>query len=44
MSTNESGDFQFGSSLILRNDCEKMLGVETDYKRNFDEDVKTLCS
>ena len=44
MSTNESVDFQLGSSLIQRSDCEKMLGVETDYKLNFDEDVKTLCS
>ena len=30
MSTSESVDFQLGSSLIQRSDCEKMLGVETD--------------
>ena len=25
-------------------DCEKRLAVKTDYKLNFDEHVKTLCS
>ena len=44
MSTDQSVNFQFGDSLIERNDCEKMLGVKIDYKLNFDEHVKTLCS
>ena len=25
-------------------DCEKRLGVKIDYKLNFEEHVKTLCS
>ena len=44
MSTNESFDFQLGDSLIEKRDCEKMLGVKINYKLNFDELVKTLCS
>ena len=28
----------------LPSDCEKILGVKIDYKLNFDEHVKTLCS
>ena len=44
MNTNEPVDFQVGSSLIVRSDCEKMLEIKTDYKLNFDEHVKTLCS
>ena len=44
INTNESVDFQLGGSLIERSDCEKMLGVKIDYKRNFDEYVKTLRS
>ena len=44
MSTDQSDNFQLGGSLIERSDCEKMLGVKIDYKLNFDEQVKTLCS
>ena len=44
MSTDQSDNFQLGGSLIEGSDCEKMLGVKTDYKLNFDEHVKTLCS
>ena len=44
LSTNESVDFQFGSSIIERSNCEKMLEFKIDYKLNFDEHVKTLCS
>ena len=44
MSTDQSDNFQLGGSLIERSDCEKMLGVKIDYKLNFDEHVKTLCS
>ena len=36
--------FKLGSSLIVSVDCEKTLGVKTDYKLNFDEHVKTVCS
>ena len=39
----ESVDIQLGSSVTVRNDCEKILEVEIHYKLNFDEDVKTLC-
>ena len=35
---------QLGGSIIERSDCEKMLVVKIDYKLNFDEHVKTLCS
>ena len=35
MSTKEPVDFQLGSSLIVRSDCEKMLGVKIYYKLNF---------
>ena len=44
ITTGQSANFQLGSSLIEWNDCEKMLGVKFDYKVNFDEYVKTLCS
>ena len=44
MSTDKSVSFQHGGSLIERSDCEKMLGVKIDYKLNFDEHMKTLCS
>ena len=44
MSTDQSVNVQLGGSLIERSDCEKMLGVKIDYKLNFDEHVKTLCS
>ena len=39
----ESADIQLGSSVTVRSDCEKMLGVEFHYKLNFDKDMKTLC-
>ena len=44
MSTDESVDFQLGTSLIKRSECEKMFEVKIDYKLNFEEHVKTLCS
>ena len=44
LSTNEPVDFQLGSSLIVRSNCEKTFRVEIDFKLNFDEHVKTLCS
>ena len=44
MSTDQSVNFQLGSSLIERSGCEKMLGVKIDYILNFDEHVKTLSS
>ena len=44
MSTDQSVDLQLGGSRIDRSDCEKMLEVKIDYKLNFDEHVKTLCS
>ena len=44
MSAHQSVHFQLGGSLIERSHCEKMLGVKIDYKLNFDEHVKTLCS
>ena len=43
-SSNESADIQLGSSLNVRSDFEKKLGVKIDYKLNFDEHVKILCS
>ena len=36
MSTKESVDFQFGGLLMERSDGEKILGVKTAYKLNFD--------
>ena len=44
MSSNEPVDFLWGSSIIVRSDFEEILGVKTDYKINFDEYVKNLCS
>ena len=44
MSTDQSVNFRLGGSLIERSDREKMLGVKTDCKLNFDEHVKTICS
>ena len=44
MSTNQSVNFQLGGSLMERSDCEKILRVKIDYKLNFDEHVKILCS
>lgn len=44
MSTNESVDILLGSCLIVRGNCEKMLGVKTEYKLNFGEHVKIFCS
>ena len=44
MSTKELADFQLGGSLIVRSNCEKYLGLKINYKLNFDEHVKTLCS
>ena len=44
MRTDQSVNFQLGGSLIERSDCEKMLGVKIDYKLNFDEHEKILCS
>ena len=37
----ESVDIQLGSSVTVRSDCVKMLGVKIHYKLNFDENVKT---
>ena len=37
-------DFQLGRSLIVRSDYETILEVKVDYKLNFDEHVKILCS
>ena len=44
MSTDQSVNFQPGGSLIERSDYEKISGVKIDYKLDFDEHVKTLCS
>ena len=44
MSTDKSVNFQLGGSLTERSNCEKILGVRIDYKLNFHEHVKTLCS
>ena len=44
MSTDQCVNFQLGGSLIERSNCEKMLGVKSGYKLNFDKHVKTLCS
>ena len=44
ISIDQSLNFQLGCSVIERSNCEKMLGVKTDYKLNFEEHVKTLCS
>ena len=44
MSSNEPVDFLWGRSIIVRSDFEEILGVKTDYKINFDEYVKNLCS
>ena len=44
MSSNEPVDFLWGSSIIVKSDFEEILGVKTDYKINFDEYVKNLCS
>ena len=44
MRTDKSVNFKLGGSLIERSDCEKMLGVKIDYKLNFEEHEKTLCS
>ena len=43
ISTDQSANIKLDGSLI-ESDCEKMLGVKIDYKLNFDEHVKTLCS
>ena len=44
MSTDQCVNFQLGGPLIERSNCEKMLGVKSGYKLNFDKHVKTLCS
>ena len=44
ISIDQSLNFQLGCSVIERSNCGKMLGVKTDYKLNFEEHVKTLCS
>ena len=44
MSTDQCVNFQLGGSFIERSNCEKMLGVKSGYKLNFDKHVKTLCS
>ena len=44
MRTNQPVNFKLGGSLIERSDCEKMLGINIDYKLNFEEHEKTLCS
>ena len=43
ISTDQSANIKLDGSLI-ESDCEKMLVVKIDYKLNFDEYVKTLCS
>ena len=44
MSTNESVEFQLGSSLIEISEGEKMLGIKIDCKFDFGEHVKSFCS
>ena len=44
MSTKASFDIQLGNSLIVRTNCEKILGVKINYKLNFDKHVQALCS
>ena len=39
---DQSVNFKFGGSLIERSNCEKILGIKSDYKLNFDKHVKTL--
>ena len=43
MSTNNDPEIQVGESLIKASDCEKLLGLRTDYKLNFDNRVNSLC-
>ena len=42
--TDQSVNFKFGGSLIERSNCEKIFGIKSDYKLNFDKHVKTLCN
>ena len=44
MNTDQFVNFHLGGPLIERSDCAKMLRVKNDYKLNFDEHVKNLCS
>ena len=43
MSTDEQLQILVGDSSIKRSNCEKLLGVKTDSKRNFNYRVQTIC-
>ena len=43
MSTENVPELQAGGSLIKATRCKKLLGVKINYKRTFDEHVKSLC-
>ena len=39
---NNAQEVQVGESLIKRNNCEKLLGINIDYKLTFDNHVNNL--
>ena len=43
MSTNNTPELKVGDSLMKTSTCEKLLGVEIDYKLTFDNHVPNLC-
>ena len=43
VSTDEPIEIRVGESLIKSSNCEKLLGVKTDNKHNFDTHVKGIC-
>ena len=43
MSTENAPELQVGGSLIKATRRKKLLGVKINYKRAFDEHVKSLC-
>ena len=44
VSTDEPIEIRVGESLIKSSTCEKLLGIKTDNKLNFDTHVKGLCA
>ena len=41
MSIENAPELEIGDSLIKTSNCEKLLGVNIDYKLTFDEHVKS---
>ena len=43
ISTNNTSELKVGDSLVKTSTCEKILGVEIDYKLTIDNHVPNLC-